>query len=143
MAKSGRHPGFDLKLPSDWHEQTVYTFSGPQESGVYHTLVITLDREAGKQSLREYARSHIDQTLASRPDARTLKSEERELGNGLTAYEFAYATTPAPQQAEIRKLIFIITGGIAYTITANFSKKTAKTIGRQVEKILESFTPID
>jgi hypothetical protein len=41
----------------------------------------------------------------------------------------------------VQKQVYIIIGGKAYNFTSSFSKKTIKTIGTEVDAIIDSFMP--
>ena len=40
-----------------------------------------------------------------------------------------------------RKQFFLISGEVGYSFSANFTKKTLKTVGAQMEQIVDTFRP--
>jgi len=49
---------------------------------------------------------------------------------------------PADGTVIFRKMVFIIKDGNGYTFAINFSKKTIKTIGVEVDGIIDSLVPL-
>lgn len=139
---SSRNMLFTVDLPGDWADRTIFTFMGPEDGGVQHLLTVTVDPEAGDVGLYDYATERIELVMASAPGAEKLKEEERQLANGAAVYECVYKWFPTDGKAVFQKLIYMITGGVAYTFTASFSKRSLKTIAKQVEGIINSLTPV-
>lgn len=129
---------FRLDLPDDWEDRTVYTFMGPDDSGVQHILTLVVDPEVD-DDLPEFARERIDAALESLQGAEVLKDEEKTLENGRTVHELVYRWIPTDGNVIFQKVAYMVLDGIGYTFSANFSKKTIKTIGLQVEQIIDSF----
>lgn len=132
---------FAISLPDGWEDRTVYSYMGPDDSGVQHVLTLTIDRHAGGVTLREYARDRINQVVNSLQSLEILKEEEKTLPNGNPAYECVYKWVPVKEKIIFRKLVYMILDDIGYTFSANFSKKTIKTIGVEVDQIINSFHP--
>lgn len=134
---------FQIDLPDGWEDRTVHYFIGPDDSGVQHALNLVVDRESDPSDLVAYARERIDHVIETMPNAQILKEEEKTLGEDIPTYEAVYKWIPPGGEVTFQKLIYIIRDGIAYTFSANFSKKTMKTIAVEVDRIIESFEPID
>lgn len=132
---------FVIDLPDGWEDRTVYSYMGPDDSGVQHILTLTIDRQAGGTTLKEYARDRIDQVVNSLQSLEILKEEEKTLPNGNSAYECVYKWIPVKDKIIFQKLVYMILDGVGYTFSANFSKKTIKTIGAEVDQIINSFHP--
>jgi hypothetical protein len=111
---------------------------GPDDSGVQHMLTLVIDPSAGDANLSEYARERIDNTLNSLQGAEILKEEEKSLSNGHEVFECVYKWMPAEDTVIFRKQVFAIKDGSGYTFSSNFSKKTIKTIGVEVDQIINS-----
>ena len=129
---------FSISFPEGWEDQTIYTFKGPEDSGVHHMLTLVIDRSAGDAELSEYARERIENTMNTLQGAEILKDEEKSLSNGDRIYECVYKWIPSEDNVIIQKQVFAIKNGNGYTFTSNFSKKTIKTIGVEVDRIISS-----
>jgi hypothetical protein len=130
---------FRLVLPDGWEDRTVHTFMGPDDSGVRHMLSVVVDRDCGGLELPQFARERINALTEPLQSYEVLKDEEKELPGGKTVHEFVYKWIPLDGRIIYQKVIYMIIDGIGYSFSANFSKKTIKTIGRQVDLIVDSF----
>jgi len=134
---------FDINLPDDWQDQTVYTFMGPDDSGMQHMMTIIIDKDAGDMELEDFARERIDNIVDTMPGVEVLKDEQKDLENGNTVHEFVYRWIPSDDKVIFKKQMFMILDGIGYTFSADFTKKTLKTIAMQVEQMINSFKPVN
>lgn len=141
MSKEERIPPFHLDLPDGWEDRTVYLFMGPDDSGVQHMMQLTVDPDVEESDLAEYARVRIDNIMASLQGAEILKEEEKTLSDGRNAYELVYKWVPVEGQINFNKVVYLLIDGAGYTFTANFSKKTIKTIGVEVDRMIDTFHP--
>jgi hypothetical protein len=132
---------FRLTLPNGWEDRTVHQFLGPDDSGVQHVLNLVVDPNAQTDDVEDYARDRIDQVIESMPAAEILKEEQKILPNGVEAYEVIYKWVSPNGKVTFQKLVYMIRDGVAYAFSANFSKKTIKTIGVEVDRIIDSFEP--
>lgn len=132
---------FQIKLPPDWEDQTIYTYMGPEDSGVQHLLTLVVDKSAGKTELADYVRERRDLTLNTMPGMEMLKEEQKTLDSGFPAVEIVFKWIPSDESIIYRKQVFLIVDEIGYIFSANFSKKTIKTIGTEVDRIINSFNP--
>lgn len=137
----GHIPPFIVDLPDGWDDRTVYLFMGPDDSGVQHTMQLVIDPDTGGADLEEYALNRIDATMEALQGAEILKKEEKTLSNGLPAFECVYKWIPVDNQIIFKKNIYIIIDGVGYSFSGNFSKKTLKTIGVEMDRIIDSFRP--
>ena len=141
MTQQTTNAQFHIELPDDWEDRTIHQFLGPDDSGVQHTLNLVVDRNAATDDVSEYARDRIDQIVESMPAAEILKEEPKTLANGVEAYEAVYKWVSPNGKVTFQKLVYMIRDGVAYVFSANFSKKTIKTIGVEVDRIIDSFEP--
>ena len=141
VTRSQTYPAFQMALPDGWEERTVYTFMGPDDSGVQHLLTLVVDPDVVDDDVSDYARLRIDTLMESLQGAEILKEEERTLPGGKTIYECVYKWVPSKDKPIFQKVVYLIAGGTGYTFSANFSKKTIKTIGVEVERMIDSFRP--
>ena len=115
---------FNIGLPEKWEDRTVHLFMGPEDSGVQHTLSLTVDDMVDDVELGEYARERLDAVMENLQGAEILKEEEKTLANGNQAYECVYKWIPSDDQVIFQKIVYMILDGVGYTFAANFSKKT-------------------
>lgn len=134
---------FKINLPDEWQDQTVHTFMGPDDSGLQHMVTIIVDKDAGSYGLEEFARERIDNVVDTMQSIEVLKDEQKELANGILVHEFVYRWIPTDDKVIFKKQVFMIIDGIGYTFSADFTKKTLKTIAMQVEQMINSFRPLD
>lgn len=130
---------YRIDLPDGWEDRTIHLFMGPDDSGVQHMMQLSIDPETEGAELREYARQRIDAAMESLQGAEILKEEEKTLKNGRTVYECVYRWIPVDGKKLFQRLVYMIVDGTAYTFSANFSKKTIKTIGVEVERMINTF----
>ncbi|UCE67681.1 MAG: DcrB-related protein [Candidatus Zixiibacteriota bacterium] len=132
---------FRIDFPDGWEDQTIYTFKGPDDSGVQHNLVLIIDNEVGGVDLNTYAKLRLESIKDTLTGFELMGQREKELKSGNKAYEIVYKWTPAENKTLVQKQVFTIIGGKAYNFTSSFSKKTIQTIGVQVDEIIDSFNP--
>ncbi|MBU0982825.1 MAG: DUF1795 domain-containing protein [candidate division Zixibacteria bacterium] len=130
-----------ISLPDGWQDRTFYTYVGPEDNGVLHTLTLVVEPDSGIDDLEVYARSHFDDRIASLQGVDVLKDEEKTLPNGTPVYEFVYKWMPDENTMLLQKLVYMLVGETGYCFMANFSRKTIKTVGLQVDQIIASFVP--
>jgi hypothetical protein len=132
---------FVLQLPEGWEDQTAYTFMGPEVKGQRHMLNLVIDRNLADTDLREFALDRIEPVRDAIAGIETLKEEERTLPSGVAAYEWVYKFVTAPGHAIFKKHLYMIIGKQGYTFSATFTKQSFKTIGVEVDRMIESFVP--
>jgi hypothetical protein len=128
-----------LDLPDGWENQTVYTYMGPDDSGVQHILTLVVDDKVEGYSLSDFAGQRIDTVKDTMQSITVLKDEPKELPSGRVVHEFVYKWIPTDDKIIFQKVVYLMLDDIGYTFSCNFSKKTIKTIGLQVDKIIDSF----
>ncbi len=132
---------FHIALPARWTDQTSHYYMGPDDSGVRHTLTLTIDRYLDTDDLREYAGDRMAQIQERMPHAEFVKQETINLPDGTEAYEAVYKQAGSDGNATFWKLVFLIRNSVAYNFRANFSRKTINTIGIEVDRIIASLVP--
>ena len=138
MAKQNTNHRFRIDLPDEWEDQTAHFFVGPEDSGVQHTLTLTIDNYLRTGDLALYAKLQTEQYLQSVSGAELLKDEQIVLDNGTPAWVAICKTVPSPDQIVLHKRVYVIQNDVGYVFGANFSRKTIKTIGKQVLQIIGS-----
>lgn len=132
---------FKIEFPDGWEDQTIHYFMGPDESGLQHTLSLQVDTQPNTDELEEYARERLDQVLESMPGAEVLKEEETQLPNGAPMYEVVYKWAPSEDKVVFHKLVFVQHGKTMYNFNGTFTKKTIKTLGVEVDRMIQAFVP--
>jgi hypothetical protein len=139
---SNLHINLRLDLPPDWEDQTVYTFAGPSTGDTRPFLTMMVDREVTDE-LEAYARERIDSTLNTLQGIEVLKEESKTMPNGNRAYEAVFKWIPADGQVVFRKQVYVLIGETIYCFAINLSKKTIKTVGVEVDSIINSLVAGD
>jgi len=132
---------FQIDLPEGWEDQTVYSFKGPDDSGVQHNLVLIIDSQLETKDLASYVKPRIEVIKETLTGLEVMGEREFTLGSGNKAYEIVYKWMPTANKKLVQKQVFTIIGDKAYNFTASFSKQSIKTIGRQVDEMINSFKP--
>jgi len=141
MSQPRTNEHFTIELPEGWEDRTVHLFMGPHENGVQHNLTLTIDSDEEDVDIEDYAQERIDQTLETLQGIEILKNEMITLSNGNQAYECIYKWIPVEGHIIFRKVVYMIREGFGYTFSADFSKRSLKTIGVEVDRIIDSFQP--
>lgn len=131
---------FSLAFPEDWKEQSVYRFEGPQEDGIQHAIVVSLENDVEIPSLEKYAELQIRSIETELQGYQELKRGPLVLNNQLPAYELVYKWLPVEDRKVYQRAVWILFNNTGYMISATFSKKTWKIFGPEVDKIIKSFT---
>ncbi len=134
--------GFTVDQLEDWQDKTIYTLTGPVTDGVQHNVIINIDKEVPFDSLVEYAEWHIKTLETELKSCTLLKKGETKLTNGTEAYEAIFKWYPVEDIRIYQHQIYILIEKTAYKLTASFTKKTRKTLGPQVERMMLSFNPV-
>ena len=132
---------FALDLLLGWQDKTIYTLTGPVEDGIQHSVLIILEHDVAFDSVREYAEWQISALEQELKGCRLLKKGSIALTNGLPAYKAIFSWYPTEDLRVFQEQIFVLAERTAYKLTATFTKKTRKTLGPQVERMMLSFNP--
>ena len=141
MARTDSNHRFSLELPKGWEDQTVHFFMGPEDSGVQHSLTLTIDHYLSTDDLAEYAQQKTDQYLQSLSGGELIKSEQMTLEDGTPAWVAVCKTVPSKDQIVLQKRVYVIANDVGYIFCSNSSRKTIMTIGKQVQMIINSLVP--
>jgi hypothetical protein len=133
---------FHISLFPGWEDQSVYTFKGPDDSGVQHNLLLVIDRDISGIDLAEYAEQKMEGLKEGLQGMEILKQQEKQLKSGIAAYEVVFKWGPTPETILFQKQVYLIVDNKGYTFTATFSKKTLQTIGNEVDAMINSFKPV-
>ena len=131
---------FVLNIPADWTDKSIYKFDGPQEDGIKHNILVTIENQVDIPDLERYADMQIKAVETELQGYHELKRGQIFLNNRLPAYELVYKWCPVEEMEVYQRAIYILHKETGYILTATFSKKTWKTKGAEIDKILKSFT---
>lgn len=141
MGKTDSNHRFGLALPGEWEDQTVHMFMGPESSGVQHSLTMVVDMYLETDDLAEYADQQTEVFLSSLSGAELIKNEQVTLDSGKPAWVAVCKTVPSADQVLLQRRVYVLANNVGYIFTANFSRKTIKTVGKQVLQIINSLVP--
>jgi len=133
--------GFIVDKLEGWRDKTIYTLVGPVEGGIQHNLIITVDYDIIVDTLADYAELQIMALENELKSCRLLKKGKTNLKNGMPAYEAIFSWYPSDELRIYQHQIFVIHEKVGYNITASFTKKTRKTLGPKVVRMMLSFNP--
>lgn len=131
---------FALQFPGTWEDKTVYTFEGPEEDGIRHNIWVTIENNVEVPDLERYAQMNIQATESELQGYRELKQGPLTLANRQPAYEHVYRWSPVENREVYQRVMYVLHNNTGYILTATFSKKTWKTLGTEVDRILSSFS---
>ena len=131
---------FSLKLPSEWKDQSIYRYEGPEDDGIKHQILVTVEKDVELESLERYAEMQIKGMENELQAYRELKKGLIQLRNGAPAYEVVYQWNPVKGREMYQRVVFCLLRKTGYILTSTFSKKTWKIRGAEVDKILMSFS---
>ena len=143
MAETNSNNQFQITLPDDWMDRSVYIFDGPEVSGVQHSLTLVIDRELPDDDLDRFAQERIDLTVGSVPGTEILKNENKTLSNGNECREAVIKWIPVDGKIIFQKKVYMILGGRGYSFSVNMTKQTMKTIGLDIDRMINSFHPLE
>lgn len=133
---------FTLPLPDGWQDKTVYTLTGPVTDGIQHNIIVNVDYDVPLETVVEFAEWQMKGMENELKGCRLLKKGKTYLANGLPAFEAIYRWYPTDALRIYQHQIFVLFEKRGYKLTATFTKKTRKTIGPEVERIMRSFNPL-
>jgi hypothetical protein len=133
---------FTINCLDQWQDKTIYILAGPVTDGLQHNVTITVGQDVPFSSAREFAEWQIGTTQQELKGCRLLKKGAITLASGTPAYHAIFSWIPTDGLKVYQEQIFVLSEGRAYTLTATFSKKSRKTLGPQVERMMLSFEPL-
>lgn len=139
--ESYRGNTFQMELHEGWQDDTLYILSGPVTDGMQHNLTISIDHEPQLDTLPEYVEWQTASLEEQLKSCRLLLKEKIQLNNGMPAYRAIFSWYPSDEVRIYQEQIYVLTEEKAFTLTASFTKKTRKTLGPKVERMMRSFEP--
>lgn len=132
---------FALRLQDGWQNETVYVLEGPVEDDLQHTIQINVDPNAGGIAVIDYADMQIEGQKSTLRGCRLLMKRFTQLDNEMRAYRAIFDWYPTEERRVYQDHFYVVYDDIGYRLTANFTKKTRKTLGPKVERAFRSFDP--
>lgn len=133
---------FTLNLYEGWQDKTVFTITGPVTDGVQHNITIMVDHDVQVDNLKDFADWNVATLENELKGCRLLKQGEITLANGIPAYKAIFSWYPTEELRIYQEQIYVLVDKTGYKLTSSFTKKTRKTLGPQVERMMLSFNPI-
>lgn len=134
---------FHIDLPKGWLDQSLFVYSGPQVNGMPFQFFMLIDRNAGDLSLQEFANDRIEAAIEQDPAMEVLKREQEELPSGREVFEFVGRTVPTEGEVLFKRQVYMIIDDVGYTFTANFNKRSLKTLGVQMMQIIDTLRTLE
>ncbi len=132
---------FSIRQPEGWNDKTIHTLYGPIDDGIQHNIIISVEYGITCNTVEQYADIQIESLENNLKSFILLKRDKISLSNGFPAYKIVFRWYPTENMRLYQEQIFVLVNKTAYKLTSSFTKKTRKTLGRQIEQILMSFTP--
>jgi hypothetical protein len=132
---------FTINQLADWEDKTLYTLLGPVEDGIQHNVIIDIEKDPPFGSVEEFADWHIRTLESELQSCMLLKRGGIKLSNGTDAYEAVFSWYPSDETRIYQQQIFVLVDRIAWKLTASYTKKTRKTLGPQIERMMLSLIP--
>jgi hypothetical protein len=138
-----RGNNFTLNIYEDWIDKTIYTLTGPVTDGIQHNIIITYEPDVEMDLVEDYGEWQIEGIQSSLKGCLLLKKGAKKMTNGMDAYEAIFSWYPTDELRIFQQQIYVLHEKIGYKITASFTKKTRKTLGPQIERMMLSFNPVN
>jgi hypothetical protein len=135
---------FAIRIAEGWVDETIYTIMGPEEDGVKHNLVITVDREfdTKEMTLKDAAFLRIESLKQHLNGLEILNETEKMLPQSeRTIYEVVYKFVQNENKPVFQKQVYLIDKKCLYIFVSSYTKKTIKTLGTLVDGMIDTFTP--
>lgn len=132
---------FAIDLYEDWQDKTVYILAGPATDDVQHNVTINVGHDVEVDSLIDFADWQVKSLEEELKGCRLLLKDQVQLDCGIPAYRAIFVWYPMEEVRLYQEQLYVLHEGRGYTLTASFTKKTRKTLGPKVERIMRSFTP--
>lgn len=139
---SYRADTFAIDLYEEWQDKTVFILGGPATDDVQHNVTVTVGRDVEAESLIDFADWQIKSLEEALKGCRLLLKDRVELDCGLPAFRAIFVWWPTEERRLYQEQFYVLHEGRGFVLTASFTKKTRKTLGPKVERIMRSFNPV-
>lgn len=139
-----RADAFRLSLPGEtWADRSVYTFSGPTVDGLTHRITITRDEATEAEDAAAIANYVVESMKAHFDGCELLLDNPLSLACGHPAHRTIFVRSADAYEKLYQEQIHVLSNDTAYTLTASFTSRSRKQVGRVIEDIMLSFRPAD
>ena len=108
-----------------------------------HNVTISVGHHVEVDSLIDFADWQVKSVEETLKGCRLLLKDQVQLDCGVPAYRAIFVWYPTDDVRLYQEQLYVLHGGRGYTLTASFTKKTRKTLGPRVQRVMLSFTPRD
>ena len=143
FSKAYRGNSFTIGITEEWQDKTVYILAGPVSDGIQHNITIIVDPEVQVDSLEQYAELQTATVEQELKGCHLLLKDDKQLHSGIPAKRAIFKWYPSEEVRVYQEQLYVLHNTFGYTLTATFTKKTRKTLGPQVERMMLSFQPIE
>lgn len=142
-APSYQAHAFALALPPEtWADQSAYVFAGPVSDGLQHNITVTLDPDLPDGlTLDAYADLQLDSIRGELRGCHLLLHDALQLDCGIPAHRAVFRWEPSDAVRVYQEQLYVLAGRMGYKLTATYTRKTRKTLGPVIERIMKSFVP--
>jgi len=109
--------------------------------GIQHNIIVMVEEDMPYNSVSQYADMQISALENELHGCTILKREETNLSNGYPAYKVVLRWCPTDNFRVYQEQIYILIDKTAYKLTTTFTKRTRKTLGPEIDRIIMSFQP--
>ncbi len=134
--------GFILPHSNEWNDETLYTLTGPVADGIRHNIMIQVRKDSSWTTVETFAEAQIASLEQELTSCKILNRQKTKLVIGLDAYRVIMKWQPTDVQPIYQEQIYVLADKTGYTLTASFSRRTRKTVGPFVERIMLRFQPV-
>jgi hypothetical protein len=132
---------FNIELPGEWQDQTMYYFRGPEIEGFVPEITLNVDRFVQTDDINEYSRERISPIVQSMQGIEVMKDREITREGGNPAYEFVFRWIPADEVVEIHRYLYVMKADLGFTLLGRFSKKSYRVLKEQFREIADRLLP--
>ena len=134
---------FIVRHPEGWQDKTIFTLVGPVENGIQHNVIISFEHDVPYETVRDFAEVQLSAMQNELKSCRVLKKGNIALADGKPAFQVICTWYPTDELRMYQEHIYVLADKTAYQLTATFTKKTRKTLGPAVQRMMLSFHPVE
>lgn len=136
-----RADAFAMNLYEEWQDKTVFVLGGPAIDEVQHNITVTVGHDVEVDKLIDFADWQVKSLEETLKGCRLLLKDQVLLDCGLRAYRAIFVWWPTEERRLYQEQLYVLHEARGYVLTTSFTKKTRKTLGPKVERMMLSFVP--
>ena len=133
---------FSMTSADPWADRTSYYLEGPEEDGIKHGIMVNIEEKIEAPDAGAYARGRLKELSNDLAAYQELQQGPVQLKGRESAYEVLYKWVPPGKREILQRMMFVVSKGRALTLTATFSEKTFRRLGKEVERVFRSFATL-